>query len=122
MTQGVVKSIGKYVRISPIKARFVANLIRNKDVNQAEAILNFTPKKAAKSIKKVLLSAINDAKVHKKIEKENLYVKEIYVNKAPTWKRWMPRARGIATRINKPTSHITLILGEKEKNKEEVKK
>ncbi len=116
-----------YLRISPRKVRLVADLIRYKRVDQAERILKFTPKKAAKPLAKLLKSAVSNARHNFQIEDNDLYIAKIFVNEGPTYKRWMPRSRGLANPIKKRTSHITLVLGkikeadEKEKTKEEKK-
>lgn len=123
-----IKAKLNYLRISPRKVRLVADLIRGKDVTQAKAILNFTVKRAAKPILKLLNSAVASAKNDFHKEENNLYIKTIKVDEGPALKRWMPRARGRADLIKKRTSHITLILSEKEekltkeKEKEEEEK
>ncbi len=108
-----VRAVSKYIRISPQKARLVADLIRGKDVDEALSILKFTPKKAAKLIDKTLRSAIANAEQTKIIDVDSLYVKRIYVDQGPTMKRWMAKAMGRASRILKRTSHITVVLDEK---------
>ncbi len=108
-----VRAVSKYIRISPQKARLVADLIRGKDVDEALSILKFTPKKAARLIDKTLRSAIANAEQLKVIDVDSLYVKKIYVDEGPTMKRWMARAMGRASRILKRTSHITVVLDEK---------
>ncbi len=116
-----------YLRISPRKVRLVADLIRYKRVDEAERILKFTPKRAAKSLAKLLKSAVSNARHNFKIEGNNLYIAKIFVNEGPIYKRWMPRSRGLANPIRKRTSHITLVLGkikeadEREKNKRREK-
>lgn len=92
----------------------MADLIRGKNVNDAMNILTFTPKKAARSIQKLLKSAIANAEEnHQALDVDELYVKSIYVDKGIVWKRSRPRARGMATPILKRMSHITITLGEK---------
>ncbi len=108
-----VRAVSKYIRISPQKARLVADLIRGKDVDEALSILKFTPKKAARLIDKTLRSAIANAEQSKIIDVDSLYVKRIYVDEGPTMKRWMAKAMGRASRILKRTSHITVVLDEK---------
>lgn len=113
----------RYLRIAPRKVRLVADLIRGKKVTEAETILNFTVKKAAKPLLKLLKSAIASAIHNFQKEKENLYIKKITVDEGPKLKRWRARARGQAFEIQKKTSHITLVLDEIEKKeKEETKK
>ncbi len=108
-----VRAVSKYIRISPQKARLVADLIRGKDVDEALSILKFTPKKAARLIDKTLRSAIANAEQSRVIDMDSLYVKKIYVDEGPTMKRWMAKAMGRASRILKRTSHITVVLDEK---------
>ena len=103
----------RYARISPYKMRLVVNLIRGKGVNEALAILQFTPKKGARLLLKLLRSAIANASQNKEVEEDKLYVEKVYVDEGPTWKRIRPRAMGRANLIRKRTSHITLILGER---------
>lgn len=115
-----------YLRISPRKIRLVTDLIKGLDVTEAKHQLRFLTKKAAKSIAKLLDSAVSNAQHNFNLDKNNLYIAKILVNQGPTLKRWMPRAFGRATPIAKRTSHITLVLEEKakipkvEKNKKEV--
>jgi len=104
-----------YLRIAPRKVRLVADLIRNKSVIEAENILNFTVKKAALPLLKLLRSAIANAEHNFHLKKENLYICEILVNEGPRLKRILPRARGRADIIQKKTSHVTIILEEKKK-------
>ena len=108
------KAIAKYVRISPRKVKIVADLIRNKDVDEALAIVKFTPKASSKIIEKLLKSAIANAENNHGMKHENLYIAEIYANQGPTLKRIRPAAKGSAVRIRKRTSHITIVLKEKE--------
>jgi len=102
----------KNYRQSPRKVRLVADILRGKSVSRALASLAFLPKKASGQLKKLLMSAIANAKTNNKKDKADLFIKEIYVNEGPTLKRFMPRAMGRATRINKRTSHISIILEE----------
>jgi len=105
-----------YLRMAPRKTRLVANMIKGLSANEAEAQLLLHSKKAGEPILKLLRSAIANAK-QKNIQLENLFVKEIRVDQGPILKRFMPRAQGRATPIQKKTSHITLILAESEKAK-----
>ena len=107
------RAIGKYIRISPQKARLVVNMIRGKKVEEAQKILTFTRKKAAGIVEKVLKSAIANATQNPNIDEKILYVKEIFVGQGPTLKRWRARAQGRAAMIKKRMSHITVILDEK---------
>ena len=104
----------RYIRISSRKVKVVIDLIRGKSVEDAEAILLYTPKAAAEPVLKLLRSAIANAENNLELSRDNLYVAEIYANQGPTLKRYRPRARGSAFHIRKRTSHITVILDEKE--------
>jgi large subunit ribosomal protein L22 len=114
--QGIGKDVAsatsKYVRISPRKVRIVMNLIRNKNIKEVYGILNHTPKAASPILQKVVKSAQANAEV-KNLNQDVLYVSQAYANEGPTLKRIMPRAKGSASRINKRTSHITVVLSEK---------
>ncbi len=110
-----VKAKLNNLRISPRKVRLVADLIRGLDVSDAKTQLNFLVKKSSKPILKLLDSALANASNNFKLDKDNLYISEIFVNEGPTLKRIMPRAMGRAFYIRKRTSHITLVLQEKEK-------
>lgn len=108
------KATAKTVRIAPRKVRLVVDLIRGKQVAEAIATLKFTPNGAASVVEKVLMSAIANAEHNFDLDLENLYVSEAYVNEGPTLKRYRPRAQGSASPINKRTSHITVVVSEKE--------
>jgi len=101
------------------KTRLVADLIRGKDISRAEALLDGAGKKAAGAIKKLLLSAVANAKENNKISKDGLYIKKIIVGEGNSLKRTRPAWRGIARRIIKGRSHIDIVLGKKE---EKIKK
>ena len=103
----------KYARISSRKVKIVADLIRGKNVDEALAIVKFTPKASSELIEKLLKSAIANAENNHDMKPENLYIAEIYANQGPTLKRIRPAAKGSASRIRKRTSHITIILKEK---------
>ena len=107
-----MKAFLKNYRQAPRKVRLVAGLIRGKNVEEAIVLLNFLAKRAAFPIKKLLLSAVANA-AQMGIEKENLFIKELRVDKGIVMKRMMPAAMGTGHRINKRTSHITLVLAEK---------
>ena len=113
-----VKSVAKYVRIAPRKVRIVADLIRGKSVADALAILKFTPKRGAVLLNKVLRSAIANAENNFDMDSDNLIVSKCFVDEGPTLKRIHPRSRGQAFSIFKRTSHITVIVS----NKEETEK
>lgn len=102
-----------YLRISPRKARLVADLVRGKSVEQAQNILNFTIKRAANPILKLLNSAAANAKNNFHLDPKNMYVARIFVNEGATYKRVMPRARGTANQIQKKTCHVNLVLAQK---------
>lgn len=108
------KATLKFARISSRKVKIVADLIRGKDVDEALAIVKFTPKASSEIIEKLLKSAIANAENNHEMKHENLYVAEIYANQGPTLKRIRPAAKGSAVRIRKRTSHITIVLKEKE--------
>ncbi len=107
------KAIAKYVRMSSMKVGVVLDLIRGKNVNEAFAILKYTPKDAAEVIIKVLKSAVANAENNLNLEVSNLYVAEAYACAGPTLKRFRPHAQGRAFRIKKRTSHITLVVKER---------
>ena len=108
------KAYLNYVRISPRKVSVVLDLIRGKDVKLAKAILEQTPKAACEHLLKLLKSAVANAENNHDMDVASLYVAECYVSQGPTLKRIRPRAQGRAFRINKKTSHITLVLKERE--------
>ena len=106
------RATAKYLRISPQKARLVADVVRGKPVSNAIQALSFMPKKAARLIKKVLDSAVANADQNPNIDVESLYVKKIFVDRGPQLKRIKPRAQGRAYRIIHPLAHITVVLDE----------
>ncbi len=106
------KAVAKYMRISPQKARLVADVVRGMDVDNAITTLRFMPKKAARILRKVIESAVANADQTDSIDIDTLYVKEILVDGGPMLKRFRPRAQGRATRILKRTSHITVVVDE----------
>ncbi|MCM1989650.1 50S ribosomal protein L22 [Oceanirhabdus seepicola] len=108
-----VKATAKYVRVSSPKASIVLDLIRGKNVNEAAAILEYTPRKAAVEINKVLKSAVANAENNHELDVNRLFVAEAYVGQGPTLKRFRPRAQGRGYRILKRTSHITLVVRER---------
>ena len=103
-----------YVRIAPRKVQIVLDLIRNKPCDQAMAILKHTPKAACEPLAKLLDSAVANAENNNNMDVTRLYVAKCFVCQGPTLKRIRPRAQGRAYRINKKTSHITLVLKEAE--------
>lgn len=102
-----------HVRIAPRKVQIVLDLIRNKPCDEAMAILKYTPKAACEPLEKLLKSAMANAE-NKDMDTSSLYVSECHVDQGPTLKRIRPRAQGRAYRINKKTSHITLVVKEAE--------
>ncbi len=109
-----------YLRIAPRKVRLVADMVRGKQAIEAKALLSFSLKRGARAVKKLLDSAIANAKNNFEIEnEEDLFIAKIMVDEGPKLKRWRARARGRAMQIQKKTSHITLILDTKEKKKNE---
>ena len=108
------KAYLKFARISPRKVQIVCDLIRGKDVKTAQAILMNTPKAASELLIKLLGSAVANAENNHGMDPEKLYVSATYANGGPILKRGMPRAQGRMYRINKRTSHITIVVAEKE--------
>ncbi|HBT46528.1 MAG TPA: 50S ribosomal protein L22 [Peptococcaceae bacterium] len=108
------RAVARYVRISPRRARQVIDLIRGKTVREAEAILWATPKRASGIIAKVLKSAVANAEHNYNLNRDKLVVAKAYVDEGPTWKRYQPRAMGRADLRRKRTSHITVVVAEKE--------
>jgi large subunit ribosomal protein L22 len=106
------KALARQIRISPQKARLIADLIRGKDVASAINTLRFMPKKGARILRKVVESALANASQNEAIDVDTLYVKAIFIDGGPMLKRIMPRAQGRANRILKRTSHITVVLDE----------
>jgi large subunit ribosomal protein L22 len=107
-----VRAEAKWVRISPRKARLVAEHIRGRSVPEARAVLAFTSREAARAIEKVLHSAVSNAEANHGLAEEGLYIKAAYVDVGPVLKRWRARARGRVARIRKRTCHITVLLAE----------
>ena len=104
----------RYVRVTPRKARRVVDLIRGLPADQAQAVLAFAPQAASDPVGKVLASAIANAETTGRVDRESLVVSRAWVDEGPTLKRFRPRAQGRAYRINKRTSHITVIIAEHE--------
>lgn len=106
------KAVARYVRIAPRKVRQVANLIRGKKVDEAMAILRFTPRFAADIITKVLKSAVANAENNFQLNRNGLIISEAFVDQGPTLKRMHTRAQGRMAMIHKKTSHITVVVKE----------
>ena len=109
-----VKAVAKNVRLTPRKVRLVLDLVRGKDVKEALAILKFTPRNTAPVVSKLIKSAVANATNNRQMNEEKLYVKTIYADEARVLKRWMPRAKGSASQILKRSSHITVVVDERE--------
>jgi len=109
------RAVWKYARITPTKARLVADLLREKSLEEALIITQMVPRKASTQWRKVIDSAVANLKVVKgdDVDPELVYIKAIFADKGPAWKRWIPRAMGRATRINKFTSHLTVVVAER---------
>ena len=112
----------KYLRIAPRKVRLVVNLIKNKPVEEAQTILNFTVNRSAKPVLKLLNSAIANAKNNFQLDEKNLYISKIFVDEGPKLKRWHAQSRGRAAQIQKKSSHIFLELAEIKESKKKIKK
>jgi large subunit ribosomal protein L22 len=108
------KAVARYVRVSPRKARLVVDLIRGKGIDDARAILKFSPRAAAEVVEKVLNSAVANAERNLHVKSDDLIVGSTFVDEGPTLKRIQPRAMGRAFRINKRTSHITVVVKQRE--------
>ena len=104
----------KHVRQSPYKVRRVLDLVRGLPVDEARSVLEFTNRRSADTIKKVLNSAVANAEHNFALDADELFVAEAFADEGPTLKRWRPRARGRATRIRKRTSHITIVVADEE--------
>lgn len=100
----------RFIRISSRKVKIVIDLIRGKQVDDALAILTYTPKSAAPVVEKLLRSAIANAENNLEMDRDGLYVAEVYANQGPTLKRYWARSHGRADMIHKRTSHITIVL------------
>lgn len=116
------KASARHVRVTPQKARRVVDLIRGKQAVEAVAVLQFAPQSASDPIRKVLQSAIANARVKadrasEAFDERNLVISEAFVDEGPTMKRFRPRAQGRAARINKRTSHITVVVAPNQKSK-----
>jgi large subunit ribosomal protein L22 len=114
-----VRAQAKYVRQSPYKVRLVLDLVRGMPVDNARTTLDFTNRRAAPTIRKVLESAVANAEHNFALDADELFISEAFADEGPTLKRWRPRARGRATRINKRTSHITIVVADDDVVEEE---
>jgi large subunit ribosomal protein L22 len=116
------KAVARHVRVTPMKARRIVDLIRGKQAIEAVAVLQFAPQAASDPVRKVLQSAIANARVKadaasEAFDERNLVISEAFVDEGPTMKRFRPRAQGRAARINKRTSHITVVVAPNQKSK-----
>ena len=100
----------RFVRITPMKARRVVDMVRGMGVDEALALLQFAPQAASETVYKILESAVANATTTEDLDRHTLVVTKAMVDEGPTMKRWRPRAQGRASRINKRTSHITLVV------------
>ncbi len=111
------KAVARHIRVSPFKARLLVDMIRGKNVDEAEAILRYTPNQAKEPILKVLKSAIANAEQNLDLNRDRLYVSQAFVDEGPSIKRFKPRAQGRADHLVHRTSHITVAVGEREEDK-----
>lgn len=101
------------VRVSPRKMRLVIDMVRGREVNEALGILKFTPNKAAEDVFKTIRNAQASAENNYDLDPDNLYVKTIFADDGPTYKRWKPRSRGRVNQQLRRTSHLTVIVAER---------
>ena len=116
------KASARFVRVTPQKARRVVDLIRGKQAGEAVAVLKFAPQAAGETVLKVVESAIANAREaakrsNERLDEADLYISEVFVDEGPTLKRFRPRAQGRASQILKRTSHITVVVAERETSK-----
>src|SRR5258705_9200547 len=104
------RAIARHVRVSPMKARRVINLVRGLPAKEALTVLQFAPQSASEPVYKVLASAIGNAENNERLDPDSLLVAEAYVDEGPTLKRFRPRAQGRAYLIRNRTSHITIVV------------
>ncbi len=109
------RSVAKYVRLSPLKVRRVVRLIRGRPVAEAQALLRFTPSRAARLVEKVLKSAVANAENNLELERDALVVARAYVDEGPSTKRVQARARGRADIVTRRSSHVTVIVADQER-------
>ncbi len=108
-----IKSRNRRIQTSAQKMRLVVDLVRGKDVEEALAILNFTPNKSASEVARTIRAAQADAENVYDLDPDDLFIKEIYADEGQTYRRWRARARGRVNRRLKRTSHLTVVLGER---------
>lgn len=107
------RAVAKFIRVSPRKARMVVDLIRGKKLEEALAILRYTPNKATEAVTKVVKSAAANAEHNNDMDKDEIYISQVFVDQGPTLKRMMPRAMGRADIMKRRTSHITVVVSDK---------
>lgn len=112
-----VQAVEKYIRISPKKARLVADVVRGENAVRAMAMLKFMPKKAAEIIYKAIHSAVANATNNAGLDRDSLVISKITIDKGPSLKRFRPRSRGMASALLKRTSHVTVVVSAEEKAK-----
>ncbi|MGI6130798.1 MAG: 50S ribosomal protein L22 [Bacillota bacterium] len=108
------KAIARHVRMSPRKVRRVVDMVRGKSVDEALTILKYVPQIAAEPVSKVIASAAANAENNLDLTRDDLYIAQAFVDAGPTLKRVLPRMRGMADRVLKRTSHITVVVRERE--------
>lgn len=122
------RATAKFVRVTPMKARRVIDLIRGKNVDEALDILRFAPQSASEPVSKVLASAVANAENNLGLDRRTLVITEAFADEGPTMKRFQPRAQGRAFRIRKRTSHITVVVssvgeaGDRKRSRQQKKK
>jgi large subunit ribosomal protein L22 len=109
-----VKAVTRYVRISPLKVRLVMDVVRGMPVEKALSTLTYMPQKAAREVARTIKSAAANAEHNFDMDRDALVVKRIFADQGPVLKRLMPRARGMANQIRKPTTHITVVVDDGE--------
>ena len=109
-----VRAIARYVRMAPRKLRLVARAIAGRPVTEAKNILDFSPKRAARTMAKILGSAVANAENNRQLDAGDLVISRAFVDAGPTGKGWIPRARGRASQVHKRTSHVTIVVKERE--------
>ena len=109
------RAVSRHIRIAPRKVRLVVDLVRGKGVEEALSILEYVPKRAARVVAKTLRSVVANAQNTQRVDVDRLFVKRVFVDGGPTWKRFTPRAQGRATPIRKRTCHVTVIVDERGK-------
>ena len=110
-------AVARFVRVTPMKARRIADLVRGLGVDEALSMLQFMPQAASEPVHKVLESAVANAEGGESLDRGTLVVSRVMVDEGPTMKRWRPRAQGRAARINKRTSHITVVVQPRKENR-----